>query len=248
MVVQMLSVGEDTGALDEMLTQDQRVLRPGGRGHHRGPHLADRAAHDRRHGRGDRRDDHRPVHADLQGLRPDPVTHRRWPCSPRSRLPGPLVSQSARHGGQPMGGIVEHRYEGSVRRWVHPDRAAGRDHHHRDPGRDRHPRLPATSGEGRGTLRSRATCATRQPPRRRTLPAARPGTTPPTVAQLTSIGFRPSPESNYFGGSLRDDDRHIAGGSYCLTARSRSGQYLGYQQRSRIRCESRLPIDAATCT
>ncbi len=77
MVVQMLSVGEDTGALDEMLHKisefyDQEVeattealtslIEPimiavmgvviGG-------------------------DDHRPLHADLQGVRPDPVVSRR---------------------------------------------------------------------------------------------------------------------------------------------------------------------------
>ena len=36
MVVQMMAVGEDTGALDQMLRQDHRLLRPGGRGDHRG--------------------------------------------------------------------------------------------------------------------------------------------------------------------------------------------------------------------
>ncbi len=36
MVVQMMAVGEDTGALDDDAAQDQRVLRPGGRGDDRG--------------------------------------------------------------------------------------------------------------------------------------------------------------------------------------------------------------------
>ena len=74
MMVQMLAVGEDTGAMDTMLGKladfyDQEVeattealTEP------------DRAADDRRARRHDRVDDHRPLHAHLQGLRPDPVT------------------------------------------------------------------------------------------------------------------------------------------------------------------------------
>ena len=38
MVVQMMAVGEDTGALDDMLAQDRGVLRPRGRGDDRGAH------------------------------------------------------------------------------------------------------------------------------------------------------------------------------------------------------------------
>ena len=38
MVVQMMAVGEDTGALDTMLQQDRRLLRPGGRGRRGLPH------------------------------------------------------------------------------------------------------------------------------------------------------------------------------------------------------------------
>ena len=48
MVVQMMAVGEDTGALDTMLHKIARVLRPGGRGDDRGADRADRAADDRR--------------------------------------------------------------------------------------------------------------------------------------------------------------------------------------------------------
>ncbi len=55
MVVQMISVGEQTGALDEMLDEDRRVLR--GRGRHGGRHadLDHRAGDDRDHGRHRRR-------------------------------------------------------------------------------------------------------------------------------------------------------------------------------------------------
>ncbi len=74
MVVQMIASGEETGAVDEMLRADRRVLRRGGRGHHRGPHLAHRAADDRLPRRRRRRHDRRPLPADLQGLRPDPVS------------------------------------------------------------------------------------------------------------------------------------------------------------------------------
>ena len=48
MVVQMIAVGEDTGAMDTMLAQDRRLLRPGGRGDDRVAHRPDRAADDRR--------------------------------------------------------------------------------------------------------------------------------------------------------------------------------------------------------
>ena len=47
MVVQMLAVGEDTGALDAMLAKISAVLRPGGRGDDRAADGADRAPHDR---------------------------------------------------------------------------------------------------------------------------------------------------------------------------------------------------------
>ena len=59
MVVQMMAVGEDTGALDQMLDEDQRVLRPGGRGDDRGADRPDRAADDRVPRCGRRLDDRR---------------------------------------------------------------------------------------------------------------------------------------------------------------------------------------------
>ena len=48
MVVQMIGVGEATGALDTMLAQDRGLLRGGGRHRGRRPADAARADHDRR--------------------------------------------------------------------------------------------------------------------------------------------------------------------------------------------------------
>ena len=59
-----------------MLHKISRVLRPGGRGDDGGADLADRAADDRGPRRHHRRHDHRPLHADLQDLRPDQVAPR----------------------------------------------------------------------------------------------------------------------------------------------------------------------------
>ena len=73
MVVQMMAVGEDTGALDTMLAKISAVLRPGGRGDDRGADRAHRAADDRLPRRRRRLDDRRALHADLQDLRPDQV-------------------------------------------------------------------------------------------------------------------------------------------------------------------------------
>jgi type IV pilus assembly protein PilC len=71
MIVQMMSVGEDTGAMDAMLEKIAEFYRPGGRGDHRSPDRPDRAVDDRRPRVRGRRHDHRFVHADLQGVRPD---------------------------------------------------------------------------------------------------------------------------------------------------------------------------------
>ena len=67
-----------------------------------------------------------------------------------------------------------------------------------------------------------------------------------TMGQLFPIGFRPSAESHYFGGVFAIQIG-TSPGYYCLTARSRSGQYLGTSsERGLVR--SPTPIDAATCT
>ncbi|WP_348523727.1 type II secretion system F family protein [Demequina litorisediminis] len=74
MVVQMIAVGEDTGALDSMLDKiadfyDQEVESTTEQAHE-----PDRASHDCRARLGHRRHGHRALHADLQGLRPDWLT------------------------------------------------------------------------------------------------------------------------------------------------------------------------------
>jgi type IV pilus assembly protein PilC len=73
MVVQMMAVGEETGALDTMLDQGRRLLRPGGGGGCRLPHQHDRAHHDRRHGRGRRRNGDRSLSSAVQHHQFGPV-------------------------------------------------------------------------------------------------------------------------------------------------------------------------------
>ncbi len=73
MVVQMMAVGEETGAVDTMLDKvaqfyNNEVTATGGRAH-----VADRAAPDRLHRRRGRRGGHRALHADVQHHQPDPV-------------------------------------------------------------------------------------------------------------------------------------------------------------------------------
>jgi hypothetical protein len=74
MVVQMINVGEQTGALDQMLNEDRRLLR--GRGGHRGRRAdeAHRAAHDRRSRRHHRHHRDRDVPADVRDPAEDRVT------------------------------------------------------------------------------------------------------------------------------------------------------------------------------
>ena len=66
MVVQMIGVGEATGALDTMLAQDRRLLRGRSRRRGRRPADAARTDHDRAPRRHRRRHRHRDVHADLR--------------------------------------------------------------------------------------------------------------------------------------------------------------------------------------
>jgi type IV pilus assembly protein PilA len=72
-----------------------------------------------------------------------------------------------------------------------------------------------------------------------------PGLYATTVEQLVSIGFRPSSESQYFGGQFAMAIG-TSGADYCLTARSRSGRYLGYGSLLGITRKA-TPIDAITC-
>ena len=66
MVIQMVSIGEESGALDTMLSQGRRLLRSGGRRRGRGAVLPDGAAHHGGAGRAHRRHGGRHVPADLQ--------------------------------------------------------------------------------------------------------------------------------------------------------------------------------------
>ena len=70
MVTQMIGVGEETGALEAMMSQDRRLLRGAGRGRRQGAHLDPRADHDHRRRRHRRVHRDRDVPADVQGLRP----------------------------------------------------------------------------------------------------------------------------------------------------------------------------------
>ena len=85
MVTQMIGVGEETGALETMMTQDRRLLRGRGRGGRQGAHLDPRADHDRRRGRHRRLHRHRDVPADVQGLRPDQVAQANGTATRRTR-------------------------------------------------------------------------------------------------------------------------------------------------------------------
>jgi len=73
-----------------------------------------------------------------------------------------------------------------------------------------------------------------------------PGHYATTVDQLISIGFRPSADSIYFGGTFAMGIGS-SGSAYCLTARSRSGTYLGYSSQIGL-VLSPAPIDATTCS
>ena len=66
-----------------------------------------------------------------------------------------------------------------------------------------------------------------------------------TVGELISVGFRPSSESNYFGGVFALTVG-ASGGQYCLTARSQSGTYFGVSS-DRGRIVKSTPIDVASC-
>ena len=85
MVTQMIGVGEETGALETMMSEGRRLLRGAGRGRRQGAHLDPRAGHDRRRGR------HRRVHrdldvpADVQGLRLDQVAQANGTATRRTR-------------------------------------------------------------------------------------------------------------------------------------------------------------------
>ena len=68
----------------------------------------------------------------------------------------------------------------------------------------------------------------------------------PDLSQLTSAGFRPSPEVNYFGSTFAITVSAVGGQSFCITARSASGKYFGYSSDLGPRAKA-LAIDPATC-
>ena len=76
MVVQMMAVGEDTGALDDMLHKISEFYDQEVEATTEALTSLDRAADDRLPRRHRGSDDHRAVHADLQGLRPHRVADR----------------------------------------------------------------------------------------------------------------------------------------------------------------------------
>lgn len=67
-----------------------------------------------------------------------------------------------------------------------------------------------------------------------------------TVEQLIVLGFRPSDERVYFGGTFALTIGGSADG-YCMTARSASGAYLGFGS-STGGVRSSTPLDPDTCT
>ena len=66
-----------------------------------------------------------------------------------------------------------------------------------------------------------------------------------TVGQLQSLGFRPSSPANYADGVFALDIG-LSGETYCLTAHSRSGNFLGLHSVRGLQVGSTAP-DPITC-
>ena len=79
------------------------------------------------------------------------------------------------------------------------------------------------------------------------LSEANPGPFATTVAELRAVGFRPSSGDNYFGGSFAMTVSAVASNSYCLTAHSATGKYIGLSSNLGW-VISTSPIDPVTCT
>jgi type IV pilus assembly protein PilA len=73
-----------------------------------------------------------------------------------------------------------------------------------------------------------------------------PGPFATTVAELIDVGFRPSSGDNYFGGAFAMTVNAVASTSYCLTARSGTGKYIGLSSSAGWLTKS-TPIDPVTC-
>jgi type IV pilus assembly protein PilA len=78
------------------------------------------------------------------------------------------------------------------------------------------------------------------------LSESNPGPFATTVAELMEVGFRPSSGANYYGGSFTMTVSAVASNSYCLTARSGTGNYIGLS--SNLGWVTRTTsIDPVTC-
>jgi type IV pilus assembly protein PilA len=67
-----------------------------------------------------------------------------------------------------------------------------------------------------------------------------------TVAGLAEVGFRPSKPTNYFGSVFSMSVSAEASYSYCLTARSASGTYLGLSSGGGL-VSSATALDPDSC-
>jgi type IV pilus assembly protein PilA len=66
------------------------------------------------------------------------------------------------------------------------------------------------------------------------------------LVQLTSAGFRPSPEGNYYDGTFAMTVSTVGGERFCITARSASGKHFGYSSDFGPRSKP-TTIDPSTC-
>jgi type IV pilus assembly protein PilA len=73
-----------------------------------------------------------------------------------------------------------------------------------------------------------------------------PGDWATDVGQLQALGFRPSGDNSYFGGTFALAIT-ITGADYCMTARSQSGAFLGFGSSTGA-VHKDGPIDHATCS
>jgi type IV pilus assembly protein PilA len=78
------------------------------------------------------------------------------------------------------------------------------------------------------------------------LTESNPGPFATNVAQLMEVGFRPSSGDNYYGGRFAMTVNAVASYSYCLTARSGTGTYIGMSSDLGW-ITSQAPIDPVTC-
>ena len=68
-----------------------------------------------------------------------------------------------------------------------------------------------------------------------------------SVAQLISLGFRPSSDATYYGRVFAMGVSASGGQTYCLTARSQSGRFFAYSSATGGLSRP-APLDTATCS